>query len=652
MADNKVSGGLPGDEKNRGNGEKAGEVKKENNALPQSDKRNSARLNAKRRIQRKKFSATLEKNNMTGKAEPEKSGMVRKPEPKKETPKLPPREEARIREDIHPRPAIPEIPPAEVREKQVSPDDSKASRGDQTSITYFSHAFTPAGDETDAKPEAVEPASAKRVAVEPTFTEPSVPEPMPVEPKKEDILPGTQVEEPQGGERKVEETQVEEEKPATVSEVTSVPAEIETEATPLEEEALRMPEPEVEPVGQEEEIVIGKTESAPHIPVGQISESEPVHPPIHTETMEDVNEEAEIGETVSGEDNGREVMNREELKKKGLEKDQTEHLIEKESTGRVLKSWLLMNWPKITASTGRFFGGFGQKMKGSLSGLNFGRVFSCFLLIVLLGGGYYGYTIKLHEKAYSYIAGFFEQKPVEKVEVTLNLQDQRVFGITESAIFGSNSGSVNDLIPAQIRMAVFFGELMEPKVQGETGITALTFYGELKDGAATVNEFVVYMQNLADVQNLYKTDVYAMLDKSTARDKVLLDYQDKLKQARDKSQVLHDQIVVNMDDFTQSYNSLTPDKNKYEQDFFTAMGNLESEKSDLLLKGFIDISQKQIALKARVSALTKLEGYYTSALQKLDIRIRAVEQNRDALIQGIKVVDIPGSDLNIIIKSS
>ena len=406
----------------------------------------------------------------------------------------------------------------------------------------------------------------------------------------------------------------------------------------IENEAILEEEPVKYESSSEDEISIGKEESSPPIPIGRIEEVEPDQ---RHDEPENISKNDEVA-TVSVIDS----------KKDDEIHDKNEKLVEKKSTGKVLKSWLLMNWPKFTAFIKNLFAGAGRQAGGVFSHLNAGMIISCLFLVLLLGGGYYGYGQKWHEKAYSYLSGFFTPKPVEKVVVKVDLSDQKRFGITTSAIFGRNSGSVDDLIPAQINAAIFFGELREPQVKGETGITALTYYGELKDGAEAVNQFVSYMTNLEDIQNLYKTDVYAMLDRSTARDKSLLDYQGKLKLAREKSAVLHAQVILNMDDFKKSYDSLTPDKTKYEQDFFAAMESLQPEKSDLLMKGFIDITQKQAALKARVSALTKLEAYYTAALQKLDIRILAVEQNRDALIQGIRVVDIPGADLNIIIKSA
>jgi hypothetical protein len=300
----------------------------------------------------------------------------------------------------------------------------------------------------------------------------------------------------------------------------------------------------------------------------------------------------------------------------------------------------------------RVFAGFGS------AGGSFGVIFSrktiaTFIVLVLLaGGGYFAYVNKWHESAVNFVTGFFKPKPVETVEVNYDETVLKSFGIITSGIFARNDGSVHDAIPVQIRLADYFGHLMEPAVKGETGISAATFYGELRDDAAAINQFVLYMQFMEKLQNLFKIDVYAMLDRTTDRATALLDYLASLKQASEDGARLNARIKLNIDDFMASYNSLSPDKSQYEKDFFAAMEQLQPEKSDLLLKGFIDASQKQVALKARVSALNKLSGYYDTALKRLDTRISAVDKNRAALIQGIHVVDVPGAELNIIIKSN
>lgn len=304
---------------------------------------------------------------------------------------------------------------------------------------------------------------------------------------------------------------------------------------------------------------------------------------------------------------------------------------------------------KFAEAVASGIGGVTKGLGSALKSFKIGYLIGAILIGLVGGGVYYLYSSGIAVNAYNSVVGFFTPKAPEKVNVQPSEEDRAIFGVTTALLFASNSGSVNDRVPVQISVADYFGRLMEPRVKGETGISAATYYGELKDLAKDVNEFISYVRNLEQLQALYEINVYDMLDRTTERDKALIKYLDDLKTARDQSNEVLRSIQLNLDDIAASYNSLNPSKSKYESDFFTALDQLKAEQSDVLLKGFVDITQKQAALKARSGALTKLKEYYVTALGKLGKRIMAVEQNQSALVQGIHVVDVPGGGIDLII---
>jgi len=224
-------------------------------------------------------------------------------------------------------------------------------------------------------------------------------------------------------------------------------------------------------------------------------------------------------------------------------------------------------------------------------------------------------------------------------------------GIFTAVLFGSNEGAIVDLYPVEIMVADYFGTLSEPKETGETGISAAVHFGELMDEKNIVNMFVEYVVILEEMQNLYQVDVYDLLDRTKNRETVLNDYLADLKGIQGEGSEAYRSIKLNIDELTVSYNSLGSDKDKFENDFFMSLELLQPEKSDVLLKSFVDASQKQVALKARVAALKRLSEFYESASLKLDRRISSVEKNMDALVKGIKVVDVPGAGIDLIIHS-
>jgi hypothetical protein len=438
---------------------------------------------------------------------------------------------------------------------------------------------------------------------------------------------------------KLKREEIEEEAPPPKEE------EVEEEAPPPKEEEVEeeAPAPKKEeaaeeplPMPDEEEISLENGEEEEPIPVGKLYEE-----PIFDDKQEEPEKQTKSEEAAEWE--------KEETQKTDESQVEEGEVVEEKKPAEEL--------PEKEDLSGGYVG-LAEKAAGNIANAfhNIGSFFNAKIIVTVLilaaiaAGGYYAYTQKVHESVYNYVAGFFSPKTEEKIEVTVNEDDLKSFGIITAGIFASNTGSVNDVVPAQIRMADFFGNLLEPRVQGETGITAATFYGALQDQKAIVNQFVLYIEYLAKIQNLYKIDVYAMLDRTSERSAALLDYIDKLKNARTEGQTLLAQIKINMDEFTVSFNSLNEDKTKDETDFFTAMAALEADKSDQLLKGFVDASQKQVALKARINALSKLVTYYETALAKLDTRILAVDENQQALVQGIRVVDVPGAGLGIIIQ--
>ncbi|MFC1749043.1 hypothetical protein ACFL2V_09585 [Pseudomonadota bacterium] len=232
----------------------------------------------------------------------------------------------------------------------------------------------------------------------------------------------------------------------------------------------------------------------------------------------------------------------------------------------------------------------------------------------------------------------------------LSDEEMRKFGLLTALQFGEGSGSSSDVAPVQIQIADYFGRLKEPKITGETGISAATYYGGLEDLKEVTNKFIDYVETLEHMQNLYVIDVYELLSRTPERQAALNAYTANLIDAKEKGKRVIESLKLNIDDLTESFQSISPDKDQYEADFFVALEEMQPEKSDSLLKVFVDISQKQTALKARVRALEKLLEYYDVAIEKLDKRITAIQQNTEALVQGIRVVDVPGGGIDIIIR--
>jgi len=98
-----------------------------------------------------------------------------------------------------------------------------------------------------------------------------------------------------------------------------------------------------------------------------------------------------------------------------------------------------------------------------------------------------------------------------------------------------------------------------------------------------------------------------------------------------------------------TFDGLVPQKEQSEKDFFANLSALSPDATANTLRSFVLLSQEMIELKARYKALTRLSEHYGVILQRLRARIRDLQENRDALIKGVKVYDIPSSDIDLII---
>ncbi|MBD3270803.1 hypothetical protein GF376_04720 [Candidatus Peregrinibacteria bacterium] len=272
------------------------------------------------------------------------------------------------------------------------------------------------------------------------------------------------------------------------------------------------------------------------------------------------------------------------------------------------------------------------------------------VIILIIGAFWLGSSLKLYDR----IIGLFNfqvEQSEEEPEIEESLEfDLKDFPIIETAIiFGKNAGDSEDIVAVIFRNVIYFGKLQDPIRIQQTGLTTAVYYGLLLDQIEAENKFIEYTNYLRQIRNIYTVDIYDLLNQSVDREDKLIEFIDQSKAIFTQGNTFRKQMNTEVDDLTISLNSLAPDKQRFEQDFFIALENLEGEKANLLLNSFVEVTQKQNELKAKVSALQKLLEYYEDILLKLQVRIRALETNFDALVEGIRVVNIPGANVDLVI---
>jgi hypothetical protein len=276
---------------------------------------------------------------------------------------------------------------------------------------------------------------------------------------------------------------------------------------------------------------------------------------------------------------------------------------------------------------------------------------SLLVLGLLLVGAYWvGSSLHITDR----VREFFTPKPgMELVngdnqQVVVDEEMLNKWGFRTALYFGQNAGDVRDMTYNIFFNSNYFGKLKDPMFIGETGISAAIYYGFGKEALYIKNRFINYVNYLAKIRLANQVKIADVLDNQLHRDQVLDKYLADTRAIFDEGNKLRREINVQIDDLKISVNSLNADKDRYETDFFVALDQTQGEKSELLINKFIDSSQQQIKLKAQLAALSSLSASYEADLITMKIKLDDISKNREALISGVTVTEVQGSDLNLI----
>ncbi len=246
--------------------------------------------------------------------------------------------------------------------------------------------------------------------------------------------------------------------------------------------------------------------------------------------------------------------------------------------------------------------------------------------------------------------GTGSQQVVVQQEIVINNSLLRQWGIKTAFVIGTNRGSAKDMVTSSMFDAYYFGKLKEPTVYKETGMTAAFFFGEMKDVVAIKSRFEVYVNLLQQLKFSSQVNLDQYLNRSVNRVQALQKFLNNTKTLIVQGNIKLQEMKSIIDNYTVSINSLNPDKQRYNTDFFTYMEKGKADAASTLLDNYIVVAQKGVELKAQRSALQKLVMDYMSLLKLLTLRDDAVQSNFDALVKGIKIKEVQGSGVNMIQK--
>lgn len=219
-----------------------------------------------------------------------------------------------------------------------------------------------------------------------------------------------------------------------------------------------------------------------------------------------------------------------------------------------------------------------------------------------------------------------DEIPDDEIDIEDKLLDDHLDGSIEGGLFvGMDIGELD--------VATIAGEIIGTQSTSAQGYTK-------------------YVLDFKEMFELYKVDVPQLLDQSRDRTKTLDEYLNQIKfssfLAKENLKDLQDED----DAIIRRFEAVDSAKQDSEDEFFTRLNQLDAFGSQSFLNAFIDQSKLSVELKAEHQARLKLMTFYRDIIPELDRKAKAIELNREALIKGIKVVDVDGTDIDLIIDES
>ncbi|KKR07690.1 MAG: hypothetical protein UT36_C0013G0008 [Candidatus Peregrinibacteria bacterium GW2011_GWF2_39_17] len=217
----------------------------------------------------------------------------------------------------------------------------------------------------------------------------------------------------------------------------------------------------------------------------------------------------------------------------------------------------------------------------------------------------------------------------------------------EPDLLPPNSGPV--WVDPSVYSGLLLGELAQTKSLVVTGLEIglqLGMENILVDFSTKFQQFVTEQEL---IYNFYYTDLNELLNASGDRVATLDDYYNQFKDTYNSGVAHYKEVQDIRAIFLAQFKENEPIKVTRQAEFFALVKDFDGDNAEQALLRFIDISQAQVAIKAKYLAFGKVEERYKSFLEKSAQRLKDIDLNREALIAGVQVVDIYGSDLDLIL---
>lgn len=277
----------------------------------------------------------------------------------------------------------------------------------------------------------------------------------------------------------------------------------------------------------------------------------------------------------------------------------------------------------------------GKKIAGCIVGL--------FLALALIAGLFYG------GKA---LFGFLtKERPAKEVAEKVEEKDLSApAGQTDKSDDDFEEGKSKDFPAGWIEPSLYTGiKVGMEAAEGESS-AAPEIPGV--DISPSNENIIAYVNVLSRIRVLYETDIQAMLNRSTDRNRALNDFISSMKSVASDARKSLGEIAQRKLTLQSEFDSVTAAKQLQEEQYFANLSANNPRETSQNLANFTELARQSVDIRARYRALSKIEEYMNRYAAAVETRIRDTEFNREALIKGVKVIDVEGSDIDLIIPES
>lgn len=182
----------------------------------------------------------------------------------------------------------------------------------------------------------------------------------------------------------------------------------------------------------------------------------------------------------------------------------------------------------------------------------------------------------------------------------------------------------------------------------QSGIEEGTLLGEVSQ--TYFDELSYQIEHLGKVLNSIDFDVNEYLNDYEDRSRAVDDLIAELTGIYDEGNEILTDLEYGIAELEAKFASDTEEKAVYESEFFAEIDIQDGDDAVMALNSFIEVSKEQVEVKSRYKAMSKVYDFMDKGLVYLKARIDDITYNKEALVKGIQVVDVAGSDLDLVVE--